>query len=112
MYIVCNSSDLASECVNPYDSRNVPERVLLYDPHPGGTGISAQMQHIFSELLTAALELLASCCCSGDTGCPNCVQNISCHEYNEVLHKDAAIMIIKGVIEEEESYFKSISELS
>ncbi|KAG5618424.1 hypothetical protein H5410_018248 [Solanum commersonii] len=112
MYIVCNSSDLASECVNPYDSRNVPERILLYDPHPGGTGISAQVQHIFSELLTAALELLASCCCSGDTGCPNCVQNISCHEYNEVLHKDAAIMIIKGVIEEEESHFKSISELS
>ncbi|XP_055826142.1 uncharacterized protein LOC129894460 isoform X2 [Solanum dulcamara] len=112
MYIVCNSSDLASECVNPYDSRDVPERILLYDPHPGGTGISAQVQHIFSELLTAALELLASCCCSGDTGCPNCVQNISCREYNEVLHKDAAIMIIKGVIEEEESYFRSISELS
>ncbi|KAJ8553743.1 hypothetical protein K7X08_024421 [Anisodus acutangulus] len=108
MYIVCNSSDLASVCVNPYDSRNVPERILLYDPHPGGTGISAQVQHIFSELLTAALELLASCHCSGDTGCPNCVQNISCHEYNEVLHKDAAIMIIKGVIEEEESYFRSI----
>ncbi|KAK6795347.1 hypothetical protein RDI58_008800 [Solanum bulbocastanum] len=112
MYIVGNSSDLASECVNPYDSRNIPERILLYDPHPGGTGISVQVQHVFSELLTAALELLASCCCSGDTGCPNCVQHISCHEYNEVLHKDAAIMIIKGVVEEEESYFKSISELS
>ncbi|XP_016545610.2 uncharacterized ATP-dependent helicase YprA isoform X2 [Capsicum annuum] len=112
MYIFCNSSDLASECVNPYDSRNVPARILLYDPHPGGTGISAQVQHIFSELLTAALELLSSCCCSGDTGCPNCVQNISCREYNEVLHKDAAIMIIKGVIEEEESYFRSIKELS
>lgn len=23
------------------------------------------------------------------------IQNLSCHEYNEVLHKDAAIMIIK-----------------
>ncbi|XP_016493149.2 uncharacterized protein LOC107812528 isoform X2 [Nicotiana tabacum] len=112
MYIICNSSDLASECVNPYDTRNVPERILLYDPHPGGTGISAQVQPLFSELLTAALELLASCRCSGDTGCPNCVQNISCHEYNEVLHKDAAIMIIKGVLEEEESFFRDISELS
>ncbi|XP_009607305.1 uncharacterized protein LOC107788816 isoform X1 [Nicotiana tabacum] len=112
MYIICNSSDLASECVNPYDTRNVPERILLYDPHPGGTGISAQVQPLFSELLTAALELLASCRCSGDTGCPNCVQNISCHEYNEVLHKDAAIIIIKGVLEEEESFFRDISELS
>lgn len=72
----------------------------------------------------AALELLISCCCSGDAGCPNCVQvglsiyvytfvqiqiysalisssvivqNLACQEYNEVLHKDAAVMIIKVV---------------
>ncbi|KAI7746160.1 hypothetical protein M8C21_016238, partial [Ambrosia artemisiifolia] len=105
LYIICNSSDLASECVNPHDTRYLPERILLYDSHPGGTGISAQVQPIFTELLTAALELITSCCCSGDTGCPNCVQNLSCHEYNEVLHKDAAIMIIKGVLELEKSIF-------
>ncbi|THG06423.1 hypothetical protein TEA_000713 [Camellia sinensis var. sinensis] len=67
LYIICNSSDLASECVNPHDSRHVPERILLYDQHPGGTGISAQVQPIFTELLTAALELLTSCRCSADT---------------------------------------------
>ncbi|RVX14132.1 hypothetical protein CK203_011462 [Vitis vinifera] len=32
-------------------------------------------------------------------------QNLACGEYNELLHKDAAIMIIKGVLEAEESYF-------
>ncbi|XP_076899086.1 uncharacterized protein LOC143552854 [Bidens hawaiensis] len=105
IYIICNSSDLASECVNPHDTRYIPERILLYDSHPGGTGISAQVQPIFTELLTAALELVTSCYCSGDTGCPNCVQNLSCHEYNEVLHKDAAAMIIKGVLELEKSNF-------
>ncbi|CAL5362421.1 unnamed protein product [Camellia sinensis] len=109
LYIICNSSDLASECVNPHDSRYVPERVLLYDQHPGGTGISAQVQPIFTELLTAALELLTSCCCSADTGCPNCVQNLACHEYNEVLHKDAAIIIIKGVLDAEKSHFDELS---
>ncbi|GMQ11009.1 hypothetical protein CsSME_00053793 [Camellia sinensis var. sinensis] len=109
LYIICNSSDLASECVNPHDSRYVPERILLYDQHPGGTGISAQVQPIFTELLTAALELLTSCCCSADTGCPNCVQNLACHEYNEVLHKDAAIIIIKGVLDAEKSHFDELS---
>ncbi|XP_071733919.1 uncharacterized protein [Rutidosis leptorrhynchoides] len=105
LYIICNSSDLSSECINPHDTRYIPERILLYDSHPGGTGISAQVQPIFTELLTAALELVTSCCCSVDTGCPNCVQNLSCHEYNEVLHKDAAIMIIKGVLELENLNF-------
>ncbi|KAK3013340.1 hypothetical protein RJ639_009552, partial [Escallonia herrerae] len=95
LFIICNSSDLASECRNPHDSRYIPERILLYDPHPGGTGISSQVQPLFTELLNAALELLTLCCCSGDTGCPKCVQNLACHEYNEVLHKEAAMMIIK-----------------
>ncbi|CAI9113370.1 OLC1v1013955C1 [Oldenlandia corymbosa var. corymbosa] len=103
LYIICNPSDLASECVNPHDARYAPERILLYDPRPGGTGISAQVQPLFTELLTAALELLTSCVCLGDAGCPKCVQSLTCGEYNEVLHKNAAIMIIKAVIESEKS---------
>ncbi|GFP90671.1 putative ATP-dependent helicase hrq1 [Phtheirospermum japonicum] len=103
LFIICNQSDLASECANPHDNHYVPERILLYDPHPGGTGISAKVQPLFTELLTAASELLSSCHCSGESGCPNCVQNLTCNEYNEVLHKDAAIMIIKGVLDAEQS---------
>ncbi|CAL5441534.1 unnamed protein product [Camellia sinensis] len=71
--------------------------------HPGGTGISAQVQPIFTELLTAALELLTSCRCSADTS------RLACHEHNEVLHKDAAIIIIKGVLDAEKSYFNELS---
>ncbi|KAH6797259.1 UBQ protein [Perilla frutescens var. hirtella] len=107
LFVICNQSDIASECANPHDNRYVPERILLYDPHPGGTGISRKVQPHFLEMLTAALELLSSCHCSGDAGCPNCVQNISCNEYNEVLHKDAALMIIKGVVDAERSNFKN-----
>ncbi|XP_022135057.1 uncharacterized protein LOC111007140 isoform X2 [Momordica charantia] len=102
--IICNMSDLAPECANPHDTRYFPERILLYDQHPGGTGMSVQIQPVFIELLNAALELLTSCCCLGETGCPNCVQSLACHEYNEVLHKDAASLIIKGVLDAEKSY--------
>lgn len=42
-FVICNQSDIASECANPHDSRYVPERILLYDPHPGGTGISRKV---------------------------------------------------------------------
>lgn len=89
---------------------------------------TAQVQPLFPKLLTTALELILSCECQGNTGCPKCVQvyiyiyfrykanndievvilkrnngwirlfqNIACGEYNEVLHKDAAIMIIEVV---------------
>ncbi|KAL8143605.1 hypothetical protein V2J09_016637 [Rumex salicifolius] len=108
LYVICNSTDLAPECVNPHDTRYMPERVLLYDKHPGGSGLSNQIQPVFSEMLNSALELLTSCQCTMDTGCPNCVQSLACHEYNEVLHKEAAIMIIKGVLEYEKSCFGGV----
>lgn len=44
-YIRCNLSDLAPECPNPHDARFFPERILLYDQHPGGTGVSKQVSN-------------------------------------------------------------------
>ncbi|KNA22801.1 hypothetical protein SOVF_030700 [Spinacia oleracea] len=95
LYIICDSSDLAPECANPHETRYIPERILLYDQRPGGTGLSMRIQPLFNDLLTSALDMLTSCYCSEDVGCPNCVQTLACQEYNELLHKDAAIMIIK-----------------
>lgn len=105
LYVICDSSDLAPECANPHETRYIPERILLYDQHPGGTGLSMRVQPFFNDLLTAALDMLTSCQCTGETGCPNCVHSLVCQEYNELLHKEAAIMIIKGILEAEDSYF-------
>ncbi|WOL03035.1 hypothetical protein Cni_G11755 [Canna indica] len=106
LYIMCNGFDLATECVNPHEKRAFAERILLYDRHPGGIGITAQVQLLFRELLTAALELISSCSCLSSSGCPNCIQALSCGEYNEVLNKDAAVLILKSVIEAETLYFE------
>ncbi|VVB13674.1 unnamed protein product [Arabis nemorensis] len=98
LYVRCNYSDLAPECPNPQEQGYFPSRILLYDRHPGGTGISAQIQPFFTELLKASLDLLNSCSCLAETGCPSCVQNFACQEYNELVHKQAAIMIIQVMI--------------
>ncbi|XP_039057043.1 uncharacterized ATP-dependent helicase YprA isoform X2 [Hibiscus syriacus] len=52
LYMRCNLSDLAPECPNPYDNRFFPERILLYDQHPGGTGVSKQKfyNHVIAHL--------------------------------------------------------------
>ncbi|XP_072971707.1 uncharacterized protein [Typha angustifolia] len=106
LYMMCNASDMGTECANPHETRAIPERILLYDRHPGGIGIASQVQRLFGELLAAALEQITTCNCLGATGCPNCVQTLSCGEYNEVLDKGAALLILKGVIESERSYFE------
>jgi hypothetical protein len=42
-YIMCNPQDLGCDCANPNDTRYYPERLLLFDKHPGGIGIAAQV---------------------------------------------------------------------
>ncbi|PPD80302.1 hypothetical protein GOBAR_DD22763 [Gossypium barbadense] len=108
LYMRCNLSDLAPECPNPYDSRFFPERILLYDQSSWRDWCleTGNIQPYFTELLHSALELLTCCHCSSDTGCPNCVQNLACQEYNELINKDAAIIIIKGVLDAEKTYFE------
>ena len=43
LHLLCEANDLGTECDNPYDSRFRPERLLLYDKHPGGIGLAAQV---------------------------------------------------------------------
>lgn len=80
---------------------------------------------LFGELLRGALELVSTCSCTSAAGCPNCIQvrlnimhvlkvdirqktgplirfissaffqSLTCSEYNEVLDKEAAIIILK-----------------
>jgi len=106
LHMMCSASDLGTECANPHETRGIPDRILLYDKHPGGIGIASQAQMLFGELLLAALELVSTCSCMGAAGCPNCIQSLTCSEYNEVLDKEAAILILKGVIDYEWAYFE------
>ncbi len=43
LYMLCGSTDMGAECDNPYDTRYRPERLLVYDKHPGGIGLAAQV---------------------------------------------------------------------
>ncbi|GBG90630.1 hypothetical protein CBR_g50975 [Chara braunii] len=104
LYVMCNVSDVGTECASPHDTRYFPERILIYDRHPGGIGISSQARVIFAELLQAAVELVTSCNCTIPEGCPNCVQYFGCGEYNHALIKEGAIIILQGVVAAESAY--------
>jgi Domain of unknown function (DUF1998) len=56
----CAAGDMQTECDNPYDSRYRPERLLVYDTHPGGIGLAGQVGD-------ACLQpLLMKCMCTAD----------------------------------------------
>jgi DEAD/DEAH box helicase domain-containing protein len=43
LHIACNSADMQAECDNPYSTRYRPERILMFDAHPGGIGLCTQV---------------------------------------------------------------------
>eukprot|EP00192_Tetraselmis_astigmatica_P001777 CAMPEP_0117690540 /NCGR_PEP_ID=MMETSP0804-20121206/25183_1 /TAXON_ID=1074897 /ORGANISM="Tetraselmis astigmatica, Strain CCMP880" /LENGTH=1807 /DNA_ID=CAMNT_0005503597 /DNA_START=438 /DNA_END=5863 /DNA_ORIENTATION=- len=101
LYLTCSSVDLATECDNPYDMRYRPERLLIYDTHPGGIGLAQQLHPLMGALLPRALELVEQCGCTSEHGCPSCTQHARCLEYNAVLHKAAAKVVLTNVLRHE-----------
>ncbi|XP_078430082.1 UBQ, helicase-c and DEAD-like helicase domain-containing protein isoform X2 [Wolffia australiana] len=97
-YVMCNVSDLSTECGHPNQKRDIPDRLLLFDQHPGGMGLSSRLRDLFVNLLCDALELIRACSCSNAGGCPDCIQNASCREYNHGLDKQASVAILEALL--------------
>ena len=51
LFIMANPQDVATECDNAYDTRYKPERILIYDKHPGGIGLAAAVRFDMLRLL-------------------------------------------------------------
>jgi len=114
LHMMCAASDLGTRCAAavvigsgsgsgaPGDGGDrAPGVLLLYDKHPGGIGLAAQVEHLFGELLVAALQLVSACGCAGADGCPSCVQSFACGGHNRNLDNLAAVLILRLVIENE-----------
>lgn len=56
---------------------------------------------MFVDVLRRALELVSECACANEVGCPCCTQHTHCGEYNAVLNKDGAKMVLEAVLHAE-----------
>uniref|UniRef100_A0A0D9VB94 RNA helicase n=1 Tax=Leersia perrieri TaxID=77586 RepID=A0A0D9VB94_9ORYZ len=105
LHMMCNGSDLGTQCAEPQGNSETSDRILLYDKHSGGIGLASQAKLLFGELLASALELVETCSCTNFDGCPSCIQSFACSDCIKNLDKEAAILILKGLIQYEKLYF-------
>jgi hypothetical protein len=61
------------------------------------------LRSCFDDVLLKVKALVVGCPCTDPTGCPGCVQNHRCSDYNVVLDKDAAKIIITRLIARRET---------
>lgn len=95
MFLSCDASDMACE------HAVLQPRLLVYDQHMGGTGVSMAMFKHKEKLLALAKEVLQGCPCV--SGCPACILDARCSQYNNHLSKRGAILLLDLLINLQQS---------
>lgn len=60
---------------------------------------TTQATPLFGELLARALQLVRDCACPYAKGCPACVQHLHCGNYNAVLSKAGAALVLQAALD-------------
>lgn len=97
LFVSCDPQDIDTEHVYPYQSRPRPPRVILFDKRPGGVGVAEALYHHSDAVLAKAEEIISSCPCR--RGCPSCIFHNGCSNYNTVLNKRGALVIVRRLLE-------------
>ncbi len=73
---------------------------FIYDGISGGLGFSRTIYDQFESIAIRTRELIASCECTRERGCPACVMDDNCGDQNSPLHKSAAIDLFDHLLGE------------
>ena len=96
LFAMCDRLDIGG-LSTPNHPDTGQAQIFIYDAFPGGVGIAEKGFELLTELWKATLEAISECPC--ESGCPSCVQSPKCGNNNEPLDKEAAVLILRGLLE-------------
>ncbi|EGD78620.1 hypothetical protein PTSG_01598 [Salpingoeca rosetta] len=95
VYVLCDLGDIDCEHSSPLQLRARPLRLVLYDTKPGGIGVCFAAYEMVHQIAQTALELVRDCPCS--SGCPGCIHDFACSEYNQCTSKAGAHIVLEDI---------------
>ncbi|MFX1411117.1 MAG: DEAD/DEAH box helicase, partial [Promethearchaeota archaeon] len=72
--------------------------IYIYDAYRGGIGISESLFFNLNELLSLTHNLINSCNCKTENGCPACIMSPKCGNNNEPLDKRGALFLLRRLL--------------
>ena len=96
LFCDCDVNDVGTEHVQGQDGVH---RIMIFDNIAGGCGICDTLFNHGKELIQRALQITKSCLCSKDCGCPSCIFDHRCSNYNNQLSKKGAIKLLESLLE-------------
>ncbi len=97
LFALCDRNDIGGICY-PFHEQVGKSAIFIYDGHPGGVGLAQRGYEIISEWLETTFHHVRDCRC--DDGCPSCIHSPKCGSGNKPLDKQAALLILKGLLGE------------
>ncbi len=98
LLVLCDRNDVGGISYPFHPQLNV-SAIFIYDGYPGGVGLCRQAFDGIHELLDLSLRTIVDCPC--ETGCPSCVHSPKCGSGNRPIDKDAARVVLEGLLEKE-----------
>ncbi len=97
LFALCDRNDIGgvSTALHPDTGK---AQVFIYDACAGGIGIAEKGFDLITELWQATLRAISECPCQ--EGCPSCIQSPKCGNNNQPLDKEAARILLEGLLEE------------
>jgi DEAD/DEAH box helicase domain-containing protein len=92
LWAMCDRWDIGGLSTNLHFQTGRPT-VFVYDGHAGGVGITERGFDSFAGWVADTARLLDGCPCT--SGCPSCVQSPKCGNLNEMLDKEAALLLLQ-----------------
>ena len=95
LFALCDRKDIGgvSTLLHPDTGR---AQIFIYDAHPGGIGIAEKGYELITQLWDATLKAISECPCL--EGCPSCIQSPKCGNNNKPLDKEAAKVLLEGLL--------------
>jgi DEAD/DEAH box helicase domain-containing protein len=97
LFALCDRNDIGgvSTPLHPDTGR---AQIFIYDAYPGGIGIAERGFDLVEQLWQTTLKAIKECPC--EEGCPSCVQSPKCGNNNKPLDKEAAQLLLEGLLKE------------
>lgn len=95
LFALCDRNDIGGVST-PAHADTGQAQIFIYDAYPGGIGIAEKGFEMVTELWQATLKLIEECPCQ--EGCPSCIQSPKCGNNNKPLDKQAARVMLEGLL--------------
>lgn len=93
---MCDRQDIGGLSTPNHQDTGKPQ-IFIYDGFPGGVGIAEKAFKLLPQLWEGTRRTIEECPC--EAGCPSCIHSPKCGNNNEPLDKEAALIILHGLLE-------------